>query len=294
MRRLFIPIHFIYYGKKSWALALVIFLATFYILYIVKPNVVDYAEHRVSYLFTCVLQSLNPTLLFILFPLLVPAKFKTASEWNIGREFLYLLILILGVGVGNYLLRGITYIHEDSWAIKFLIEEIINGFIVGLAVSTIVVLLRIALELRLNLQKADRLLINLKKAPTASQTVATKLLTIKGSLKSETFNLKIPELLYAQSAGNYVDVFLQKNGKIQKITTRLTLSSFAQQLADYPNVMRVHKSYVVNLDKIETVRGNAAGLFLQITSLSDTTVPVSRKYVKAFEQIVQKRHAVAN
>ncbi|NRA11079.1 MAG: LytTR family transcriptional regulator, partial [Crocinitomicaceae bacterium] len=51
------------------------------------------------------------------------------------------------------------------------------------------------------------------------------------------------------------------------------------------NVMKTHRSYVVNLDAVEDVQGNAQGYVLSLTN-TDERVPVARNHVNDFNLLM--------
>ena len=60
---------------------------------------------------------------------------------------------------------------------------------------------------------------------------------------------------------------------------RSTLSNLAKQL---PNAWQVHRSYLVNLDFLKSVEGNARKRFLTLTIIEED-IPVSQKYYDALK-----------
>lgn len=81
------------------------------------------------------------------------------------------------------------------------------------------------------------------------------------------------EVLYAEALQNYVAIYVA--GK--KIVTYITLSVLEQQLPA-AMFMRVHKSYLVSIDKIDSIEGNSV-------LVANVEIPVSRK-IK--DQLVQR------
>lgn len=56
---------------------------------------------------------------------------------------------------------------------------------------------------------------------------------------------------------------------------RSTLRRMEDALASWPQFFRCHRTYLVNLDKVAHVSGNAQGYRLHLEGLDDT-IPVSR------------------
>ena len=60
---------------------------------------------------------------------------------------------------------------------------------------------------------------------------------------------------------------------------RVTLTKIIENLKEYPNIIRCHKSYIINSDYVLDISGNARGYLLKIKFIS-INVPVSRSFSK--------------
>ena len=87
-------------------------------------------------------------------------------------------------------------------------------------------------------------------------------------------------ILYAKADGNYIELFLNNGDKILK---RLTMKSLENILEPYPNYIKTHRSYIVNVNQIDSVTGNAQGYKLQLKN-SSNIVPVSRNMISNFNK----------
>jgi len=86
------------------------------------------------------------------------------------------------------------------------------------------------------------------------------------------------DILYVQGMQNYVTIYTRKG----KYITLLNLKSLETNL-DSNSFIRVHKSYIVAIDKIEGIEGNE--IFLQ-----SQRIPISRNYrEQVIEQVVQNK-----
>ena len=103
---------------------------------------------------------------------------------------------------------------------------------------------------------------------------------------NDIYECFVDEVLLVEAMQNYVQLTVISNGQADRVMLRQTISSIYKQLqsndADY--VLRCHRSYLVNLDKISQVSGNAQGLKLSFDGLEDVLVPVSRSYIAEFKQ----------
>ena len=81
--------------------------------------------------------------------------------------------------------------------------------------------------------------------------------------------------------------FIIDENKLKKVTHRVTLSSFEIQLKEVSSLVRCHRSYMVNLNKVKNISGNAQGLKLELINHSEI-IPVSRKYIPIVKEFFQK------
>ncbi|WP_405206670.1 LytR/AlgR family response regulator transcription factor [Aquimarina sp. LLG6339-5] len=79
--------------------------------------------------------------------------------------------------------------------------------------------------------------------------------------------LDLETINYIEAYGNYIKIYTD-----QMILTPVTLSDFLEKLSD--NFVRVHKSYVVNFNKLKLIDGN------QIVLQNDSKLPISKSYRK--------------
>jgi DNA-binding LytR/AlgR family response regulator len=77
--------------------------------------------------------------------------------------------------------------------------------------------------------------------------------------------------------GNYSTIYFIENGLPKKEVIRATMKNIESELSKDKNIVRCHKSFFVNIDKITTTSGNARALYLHLNEL-DFPIPVSRGF----------------
>lgn len=87
-------------------------------------------------------------------------------------------------------------------------------------------------------------------------------------------------LLYIESADNYVCIWYMKNNLPKKLMLRNTLKRTAELLAD-TNVMRCHRGYMVNMEQVKVLRREKEGFYLELGINNVPDIPVSKTYGKA-------------
>ena len=99
----------------------------------------------------------------------------------------------------------------------------------------------------------------------------------KGVLK---FSIKKENLLYLESAENYVNICYLNKGIVSKYLLRDTLKKIEETFSG-TEIIRCHRSYIVNFDKVKVIRKDKDGLKLEFDNPSVIDLPVSKTYVNA-------------
>ena len=106
----------------------------------------------------------------------------------------------------------------------------------------------------------------------------------KGILK---FSIKKENLLYLESAENYVNICYLNKGKVSKYLLRDTLKKIEESFSG-TEIIRCHRSYMVNFEKVKVIRKDRDGLKLEFDNASVTDIPVSKTYVNTVMQTFSK------
>jgi hypothetical protein len=98
----------------------------------------------------------------------------------------------------------------------------------------------------------------------------------KGELK---LSVQSEQLLYLESADNYVKIHYLNKGKITHFMLRNSLKNLDESLAHTP-MIRCHRSYVVNFDKVKVLRKEKDGIYLAMDEENIPDIPVSKTYTE--------------
>jgi len=233
---------------------------------------------------TFVVTALN----FILWQWLFPRQFAE-EKWTVGREILFVTGNILLIGIANrFYLDWLLGKIEDSgldWSGIILVT-----FLIGLFPVTGLVLINYIAQLRKYSREAAELPVHPVEPSSVHQeneTLATPGVWADDRVKfvadneKDTLTIQPSDLLYVESSDNYSTVVYLKNGQPAKPLLRSSLSRLEGQIAELPNlrthIVRCHRSYIVNLNRVERVTGNAQGYKLHLLG-GQFVVPVARKY----------------
>ena len=123
-------------------------------------------------------------------------------------------------------------------------------------------------------------------SPLSPQTSALSPQT--SSLKDDTIFLKteyrivkvsISDIRYVEAMSEYLKVYLQ--GEAKPIVTLLSMKKMEERLPE--NFMRIHRSYIVNLNMIQEVNKN------RIIMDADTYLPIGDMYKDTFQQYLDTK-----
>ena len=84
-------------------------------------------------------------------------------------------------------------------------------------------------------------------------------------------------LLYIESADNYICIWYLKGETLKKKLMRITMKDICEQLAD-TNIVRCHRSYMVNLDLVKVMRREKENIFLELGMPQIKEIPISKTY----------------
>jgi Response regulator of the LytR/AlgR family len=95
--------------------------------------------------------------------------------------------------------------------------------------------------------------------------------------------------MYAESDGNYVVFYLNKNNLVKKEIIRNSINNIEQQLSEIPYFLRTHRAFIVNLKKVRNKQGNTLGYQIKLSD-SEFKIPVSRKNTEIFNKLLAQYH----
>lgn len=107
----------------------------------------------------------------------------------------------------------------------------------------------------------------------------------KGTLR---LSVQQQDLLYLEAADNYVFIYHLHGEKVKKFMVRNSMRAFEAQFKD-SSIIRCHRSFMVNIDKVRIIRKEKDGLHLELDSEPTISLLVSKTYVsgvmEAFSRI---------
>jgi len=145
-------------------------------------------------------------------------------------------------------------------------------------ITALVILLPYAiLWLYLSLQEKSRLLEKLSKAPE-KETIPTGMIPFHDEKQVLRISVKSEDLLYLESADNYVYIHFLDHNKISKYLVRNSLKKLEPELVRR-GLLRCHRSYMVNFEKVKLIKKEKDGLNIELDLAEKVSLPVSKTYI---------------
>ncbi|OOG68966.1 LytTR family DNA-binding domain-containing protein [Flavobacterium sp. A45] len=279
------PYPFYYEGKKLLQITAVFFLISFFFNYMLQPFDVNPQEQKMHYFWICCIHSFSPIFVLLCIALICKLFPKATDDWKIKNECILVFFLLLFTGITQFLIRDVIYDNPMNWSWRYFIEEISNTFIAGIFLAPIIISINLNRQQLKNSQKADRISSSITDVKKIQNNTT---ITIETEVKSEKFVFESHSFIYAKAEGNYAEIFLKKDDKVQKLIKRIPIKNLEMQLSTFPFIIKTHRSVLLNLNYIEKVTGNAQGYKVQLKDSSDT-VPVSRNFIQSFETATASR-----
>ena len=269
------PYPFYYHGKMLWTISGIIFLMSWGFNYFFEPFEVYVPEHKMDFFWISVIHGLTTPLLLLLISIPLFNK-STEEKWTIKREIIFIGLILLLVGTVQFLIRDIIYDNPNNWSLKYFFEEIRNTAMVGILFISILVPLNFTRLNARHILKANAL----NAAQEDIKDSKNSMIEIKTNLKSDNITIDSNNLIFAKAEGNYVELYL-KEENIKRVVKRITIKELESILSPFSNIIKTHRSFLVNLIHVEQVSGNAQGYKLHLNNF-DETIPVSRNMIAHF------------
>lgn len=214
----------------------------------------------------------------IFLPLIFPKFFQT-GKWNIIRD------IILNAWIWILISTAYTFYARYVGLIEITAHSMFKILLLGLAPVAIMIVTNQNKILKQYLQNALDLTKILDKEGNGKSENSEEV-TIESDNKSESLLINIKNLLLIKSANNYIEVFWLEDENTNKTLIRNTLTNVEHQLLKYPEIIRCHRTALVNKNYIEKKHNSPGGLQLKLRGIEEM-VAVSRQYaIKVKEQVV--------
>ncbi|WP_082113166.1 LytTR family DNA-binding domain-containing protein [Kordia jejudonensis] len=193
--------------------------------------------------------------------------YKFSGKWSIVQELLFILSMMIFSGGIGYAFFKFILLENDPYAHKF------SYFFFQQVIPTVFLILPVMLFLRWMFG-------NRPNSETISVEPKETNIVIKGENKAEVLHIKEAELVFIESANNYVKVHYLLQDELKSDLFRNKISVLQAQ---FPFLLKTHRSFLINPAHFLEWKRESAQTIL-ILKPNVTEIPVSKTYKKALVQ----------
>ena len=222
---------------------------------------------------TMIISFANNIVFYFLF-----SKLKIGNNYTLKHNLYISLWFLFTIGLANWIYAN--YILNSDELNASLFVYILYTVAVGIFPMIIGGYFT---ERKLNKQ-------NNKTAETINTKIDNDIIEIKDTnfefiseLTDDRLIINSRDLICIKSDGNYCEFYFQYNKEIKRKILRYTMKMALEIVTNHPKIIRCHRSFFINIEKIAKVSGTARNLSLHIDNL-EFSIPISR----ANEQLVTK------
>lgn len=209
--------------------------------------------------------------------------FSQKKEWTILKELISMPIIITGIGITVYFLGFIIEEPADRWNFTTFFSSMKGAFMFVI----IPLLLFTSANFRYWFAVDEVWYRSNTPEKVTFAEFPEELININSRLKNEELGFYPGEFIYAESDGNYVNFYLNRNNQIKKEVIRNSINNIEEQLTGIPYLVRTHRAFIVNLKKILVKKGNTLGYRLKLSGI-DQEIPVSRNNTNRFSKLFRQ------
>lgn len=254
-------------------------LFIFAFLSVFEPFGFGSEQLRIPHIWVAVIYAVIPGLVILFHRLVLRVYlpfFSKEEQWTLGKELALYSSILLTSGLLNTVASFFLDAHVSLKTLpRELWRDMYHTLAIGLLPVGILTLISYSILLKRNKAQSNSSTEMLSKKKAISDSL---LITITSPVKKDEIQFDVAQLLYIRSVGNYLDIIFDTG---EKKTVRNSVQAAEKVLSVSPTMFRCHRSYIVNLAKIQSVSGNALGYL--VTFPNTDQVPVSRSKLKEFD-----------
>ena len=121
-------------------------------------------------------------------------------------------------------------------------------------------------------------------APSLAAVVPPSAFTLTGTT-NDTVKIEMSDLLYVEAVGNYVKVYQMRDGQVHSDMLRATSKQVETDMQPYPQIVRCHRAFLVNLEQVEQIVSRSGSMQLVMRHCHES-IPVSRSNMAQVKEAI--------
>ena len=192
------------------------------------------------------------------------------KKYTIGNTIFWILWIFQYVAFTNFIVS--IWIGISLFRISHFLYDLISLLPIGFVITLMAILIHDRYFLEKKLSDIEITYLNV-----ADDEDVLILFKSEEKNREKDFHVLLSKVLYVQAGGNYVEVYFRSDNRTEHKLVRTKLIKLEKE-PPHPDLVRCHKSYMVNRLNISSVRSSAIRLN------DDTSViPLSGTYRKYFK-----------
>lgn len=117
-----------------------------------------------------------------------------------------------------------------------------------------------------------------------AEELNSKLIHLVDSTGRLKMSISIDSFYYVESQDNYVKIYYDSDGKLCNYMLRSTTKAIENRFGDW--LVRCHRGYLVNKNKIQLFRNDHDGMYIRLMHDGIRQIPVSRSYASSIQRML--------
>ena len=113
-----------------------------------------------------------------------------------------------------------------------------------------------------------------------------KLIHLVDSTGRLKMSINVDSLYYVESQDNYVKIYYDSDGKLCNYMLRSTTKAIENKFGDW--LVRCHRGYLVNKNKIRIFRNDRDGMYICLMHDGIRQIPVSKSYALSIQRMLSQ------
>jgi len=226
-----------------------------------------------------------------------PTDYSQPKEYQIKRllHFAIPCVLINTVFDGEFFViirwgwERWYYLWQDydgSFTLKWFFHDLLEALSVGAFIIIYHIFVSYNRMQRYQIEELQMLnnLLEAEHAASRDQDEPSKIV-LQGESR-EAIIINPSDILYVESLANYANIVFFSASDLKQKRLRISLRDLEETLSPYRFILHIHRAFLVNLNYITQVSGNAAGYKLQLFG-TEKVLPVSKANVGKFKEKIE-------
>jgi len=217
----------------------------------------------------------------IILPVAIPKWFNVKNEWENGPPIqLSLVLLVITVTAFLFYIR---WVGQVQLSLYIMFKAFLVCLLPIVALTSMYKTRSMEREIEVLQEHNMQYMSRIRDMENAAKVEEIDIFPDNTDKK---ISLRIKDVVLIRSADNYIEFYSLKNDSLDKKLIRGTLKNIELQLAKFKDLIRCHRTSIVNKEHVEKLIRSYSGYSLKVRFLEEK-IPVSRHSLKLVKEALQ-------